>query len=124
MYGQQGMGLGQMGALAAMPAFGAGQQYASQVTNPNAVGAYMSPYQQQVTDVAKAAAVREAQIANTAGNLASARQGTYGGARQALAQAERERGLLSNLSNIQATGNQNAYNQAIQNMQYSQNSAT
>lgn len=121
MYGQQGVGLGQMGTMAAMPAFGAGQQYANQVTNPNAVGAYMSPYQQQVTDVAKAAAVREAQIADKNMNLASARSGTYGGARQALAQAERERGLLSNLSNIQATGSQNAYNQAIQNMQYGSN---
>lgn len=118
---QQARRLGQMGLAGAMPAFQAGQNYAQQVTDPNAVAQYMSPYQQQVTDVAKAAAVRDAQMANNAMNLASARQGTYGGARQALAQSERERGLLSNLSNIQAQGSQNAYNQAIQNMQYGQN---
>lgn len=121
MYGRQGMGIGQMGLAGAMPAFGAGQQYAQQVTDPRAVGSYMSPYMQNVVDVQKAAAVREAQMANTAQNLASARSGTYGGARQALAQAERERNLMSNLSNIQAQGSQNAYNQALQNMQYGAN---
>lgn len=121
MLGRQGMGIGQMGLAGAMPAFQAGQQYASQVTNPNAVSQYMSPYMQNVVDTQKAAAVREAQMANQASNLASARSGTYGGARQALAQAERERGLLANLSNIQAQGSQNAYNQALQNMQYGAN---
>lgn len=118
---QQAGRLGQMGLAGAMPAFGAGQQYASQVTNPNAVSQYMSPYMQNVVDTQKAAAVREAQIANQTQNLASARSGTYGGARQALASAERERGLLSNLANIQAQGSQNAYNQALQNMQYGAN---
>lgn len=121
MLGRQGMGIGQMGMMGAMPAFGAGQQYARQVTDPNAVGAYMSPYQQAVTDVAKNAAVREAQMAGNAANLASARSGTYGGARQALAQAERERNLLSNLSNIQAQGSQSAYDKAIAAQQFGAN---
>jgi hypothetical protein len=121
MYGQRGAGLGQIGMMGAMPAFGAGQQYANQVTDPNAVGAYMSPYQQQVTDIAKNAAVREAQLAQQATNLGAARQGTYGGARQALGQAERERNLLSNLSNIQAQGSQSAYDRAIANQQFGAN---
>jgi len=121
MYGQQGAGLGLMGAMQAAPAFGAGSQYAQQVTNPNAVGAYMSPYQQQVTDVAKSAAIREAQLAQQATNLGAARQGTYGGARQALQQSERERNLLSNLSNIQAQGSQSAYDRAIANQQFGAN---
>ena len=121
MLGRQGMGIGQLGMAGAMPAFGAGAEYMRGITDPATVGSYMSPYQQNVVDVQKAAAVREAQMANNAANLASARSGTYGGARQALAQAERERGLLSNLSNIQAQGSQNAYNQAIQNMQYGSN---
>lgn len=73
---------------------------------------FMSPYMQAVTDVQKQAAVREAQIAQQQANLGAARQGTYGGARQALAQAERERGLLDRLSNIQATGSQAAFDQA------------
>lgn len=110
-----------MAGMAGLGQLGAGAQYARQATDPRSVGAYMSPYQQAVTDVAKTAAVREAQMAQNQANLGSARQGTYGGARQALAQAERERNLLSNLSNIQAQGNQNAYNAAMQNMQYGAN---
>ena len=121
MYGQQGANIGQLGLMGAMPAFGAGQQYAGQVTSPGAVSSYMSPYQQAVTDVAKNAAIREAQLADQQVNLGAARQGTYGGARQALAKAERERNLLSNLSNIQAQGSQSAYDRAIQNMQYGAN---
>ena len=118
MYGAQGAGLGQLGMAAAAPAFGAGQQFASQVTDPRSMAQYMSPYQQAVTDVAKTAAVREAQIAQNQANLGSARQGTYGGARQALQQSERERNLLSNLSNIQAQGSQSAFDKAMQTQQF------
>jgi hypothetical protein len=121
MYGQQGASLGLMGAMQAAPAFGAGSQYAQQVTNPYAVQSYMSPYQQGVTDVAKNAAMREAQMVENANRLSSARQGTYGGARQALASLEREKNLLGNLSNIQAQGSQSAYDRAIQAQQFGAN---
>lgn len=110
-----------MAGIAGLGQLGAGAQYARQATDPRSVGAYMSPYQQAVTDVAKTAAVREAQIAQNQANLGAARQGTYGGARQALAQAERERNLLSNLSNIQAQGSQAAYDKAIQAQQFGAN---
>ncbi len=119
--GQQGQGIGQLGMMGAMPAFGAGQQYANQVTDPNAVAQYMSPYQQQVTDIAKSDAVRNAQLAQQQANLGSARQGTYGGARQALAQSEREKNLMSNLSNIQAQGSQSAFDRAIASQQFGSN---
>ena len=102
----------------AMGSFFAGQNYANQMQDPASMASYMNPYQQNVTDVAKAAAVREAQIAQSAGNLGAARQGTYGGARQTLANTERERNLLSNLSNIQAQGSNQAYQQAISNQQF------
>jgi hypothetical protein len=128
MYGQQGAmfgglgtALGAAGAMQAMPAFGAGQQYAQQVTDPRSMQSYMSPYQQAVTDVAKSAAIREAQLAQQATNLGAARQGTYGGARQALMQGERERNLLANLSNIQAQGSQSAYDKAMQAQQFGAN---
>lgn len=74
----------------------------------------MSPYMQNVVDVQKAQAIRDAQQANLAQNLSSARQGTYGGARQMLAQSERERNLQTQLGNIQASGLQNAYTAAAQ----------
>jgi hypothetical protein len=121
MYGGLGTALGAAGAMQAMPAFGAGQQFTQQVTDPRSMSAFMSPYQQAVTDVAKNAAVREAQIANQQANLGAARQGTYGGARQALQQSERERNLLSNLSNIQAQGSQSAFDKAMQAQQFGAN---
>ena len=107
-----------LAGAAGLGSLGAGQQYARNVTDPSMMQAYMSPYQQSVTDVAKAAAVREAQMAQNAQNLGAARQGTYGGARQTLAQAERERNLLSNLSNIQAQGSQSAFDRAMQAQQF------
>jgi hypothetical protein len=119
--GGMGTGLGMSGVSAAAPAFGAGQQFMQGVTNPANMAAYMSPYQQAVTDVAKANAVREAQMADQAARLGSARQGTYGGARQALQQSERERNLLTNLSGIQAQGSQQAYDRALAQQQFGAN---
>ena len=118
--GQFGLGSGLAG-MAGMGSLGAGQQYAAGVTSPQAMQAYMSPYQQNVTDIAKMNAVREAQMAQNAQNLGAARQGTYGGARQTLAQTEREKNLLSNLSNIQAQGSQSAFDRALQSQQFGAN---
>ena len=87
----------------------------------NTTQSYMSPYMQNVTDVAKAAAVREAEMAKQAQNLGAARTGTYGGARNLLANTERERNLLSNLSNIQTQGAQSAYDRAMQTQQFGAN---
>lgn len=81
--------------------------------NSAAAAEYMSPYLRQVLDVQKTEAIRDAQMANLSGNLGAARQGTYGGARNALAQAERERNLNTQLGNIQASGLQKAYEQAM-----------
>jgi len=73
---------------------------------------YMSPYIQNVMDVQKREAVRDAQKAQLVGDLGAARQGTYGGARQLLAATERERALGQNLGDIQARGLQSAYENA------------
>ena len=118
--GQFGMGT-ELAGMAGIGSLGAGQQYAAGVTNPAMMQSFMSPYQQNVTDIAKTAAVREAQMAQNAQNLGAARQGTYGGARQTLAQTERERNLLSNLSNIQAQGSQAAFDKAVQSQQFGAN---
>jgi hypothetical protein len=95
-----------------------GQQYANQVTNPYAQQAYMSPYMQNVVDVQKNEALRDAQMRNVGANLGAARQGTYGGARQVLAEQERNRNLQQQMANIQATGTQNAFQAAQQAQQY------
>ena len=107
-----------LAGAAGLGSLGAGQQYARNVTDPSMMQSYMSPYQQNVTDIAKMNAVREAQMAQNAQNLGAARQGTYGGARQTLMQAEREKNLLSNLSNIQAQGSQSAFDRATQAQQF------
>jgi len=80
--------------------------------SPEQTAMYMSPYSQNVIDVNKAEAMRDAQKGLMSGNLAAARQGTYGGARQLLSQTEQERNLQTKLGNIQATGMQNAFDAA------------
>lgn len=75
---------------------------------------YMSPYQQTVVDAQQRAAIDAAKRAQLGQNLAAARQGTYGGARQTLLQGERESGLRTQLGDIQARGLQEAYANAQQ----------
>ena len=116
--GQQALGYGGMGADIGTMGAQAGQQYFDLATNPYATEAFMSPYMQNVVDVQKQAALRDAQMANLAGNLGSARQGTYGGARQLLAQTERERALAGKLGEIQASGSQRAYEDAQRALQF------
>jgi hypothetical protein len=86
------------------------------LNDPNTVQSYMSPYEQNVIDVNKAQAQRDAQKGLVAQNLAAAREGSYGGARNALMQSEADRNLQTQLGNIQATGMQNAYDSATKNM--------
>ena len=99
-------------------AAGAGQGYFNLATSPQAQQAFMSPYMQNVLDVQKQEAIRDAQKAQLTQNLAAARQGTYGGARQTLATTERERNLGQNLANIQAAGTQKAFEAAQQAQQF------
>jgi hypothetical protein len=110
----------------AMPAYQAlsglaGVNYASQATNPGATAAYMSPYMQNVVDTQKAEATRDAQKGLVSQNMAAARQGTYGGARNALMTSEADRNLQTQLGNIQATGSQNAFQNAQQAQQFGAN---
>lgn len=110
-YGGQAVGLGQQAA-------GTGQQYMGLATSPGAQQAFMSPFMQNVVDVQKEEAIRDAQKGQLAANLGAARQGTYGGARQLLATTERERNLAQNLANIQAAGSQKAFEAAQQAQQF------
>lgn len=127
-YGRQGaniglgaLGYGGMGAGLGMQAAGAGQQYAQQATNPSDVAAYMSPYMQNVTDVQKAAAVRDYQKAMPQLAAQQVKAGAFGGTRGAVERAEAQRGLMSQLQNIQAQGQQNAFQNAQQAQQFGAN---
>jgi hypothetical protein len=110
-----GTGFAEQGGIAAL---GAGDRYLNAVTDPNITKAFMSPYMQNVVDLQKSSAIRDAQKAQLGADLGAARQGSYGGARQLLATTERERALGSQLADIQARGTQSAYDQALKNMQF------
>jgi hypothetical protein len=120
MPGQFNLGTGYQ-AMGGAGALNAGQNYNMMATNPYAQQAFMSPYMQNAVDVQKQQAVRDAQINNVGANLGSARQGTYGGARQVLAEQERNRNLQTQLGSIQATGTQKAFETAQQAQQYGAN---
>jgi hypothetical protein len=102
-------------------AAGAGAQYANMATSPGAIGAYMSPYMQNVVDLQKQEANRAYDItgAKTMGQGVAA--GAFGGSRDALMRAENERNRNTTLANIQAQGSQSAYDKAMQSMQYGSN---
>ena len=103
--GQGNVGLG-TGAI------GQGINTLQGLTNADQTQQYMSPYIQNVMDVNKAEAYRDAQKQLVGANLASSKQGTYGGARNALMQSEADRNLQTKMGGIQATGMQNAFDAA------------
>jgi hypothetical protein len=85
-------------------------------TGPDAfgagIGAYMSPYQQNVTDIQKREAVRQSDIQGQGQQARAAQAGAFGGYREAIERAERERNLGQNLDDIQAKGSQSAFDRA------------
>jgi len=99
------------GAFQGLPGVTAGQ------FDIEAARQYMSPYQQGVVDIQQRQAIEAARQAQLGGNLSAVRQGTYGGARQALLQSQREAGLRQQLGDIQTTGLQAAYDRAAQQFQ-------
>jgi hypothetical protein len=76
------------------------------------VGGYMSPYMQNVVDVEKRGAIRDYQVGNTMQQAQATQAGAFGGGREAIQRAERERGLMGTLGGIQSRGAQAAYDQA------------
>lgn len=109
-----------MGGTAAgtAQALGAGQQYAQQATNPYATAAYMSPYMQNVVDVQQREAQRMSDIAGTQQRGQATQAGAFGGSRQAIMEAERQRNLATQQGTIQAQGLQSAFDQARQAQQF------
>jgi len=80
----------------------------------NAVQQYMSPYMQNVVDVQKREAARQANIQAAQEQARTAHAGAFGGGRDAIVRAERERNLGQQMGDIQATGSQAAFQQAMQ----------
>lgn len=120
-YGGMGSMYGQQAANMAQQGYGAGAQYAQQATDPNAVKAYMSPYMQNVVDYQKSQAIRDYGIGQQGLKAQASRAGAFGGSRQAIQEAEAQRSLGSQLQGIEATGAQQAFNNAQQQQQFGAN---
>ena len=113
-----GLGVGQtMGFGAASTGLGQALAYdpcRTPVFGSGAASYYMNPYQQNVTDIALREAQQQGDIQKQQGALGAIGRGTFGGARQALIQAEQGRNLNRQLSDIQAQGSQQGYLNAQQ----------
>ena len=76
------------------------------------IGSYMSPYMQNVVDIEKREAGRQSDIAGTQQQAQATQAGAFGGGRDAIMRAERERNLGQQMGDIQAKGSQAAFDQA------------
>lgn len=83
-------------------------------TQPGIASAYMSPYMQNVVDIQTREAQRQADIARTGRQAQATAAGAFGGSRQAVMEAEAARNLAQQKGDIQATGQQAAFQQAQQ----------
>jgi hypothetical protein len=113
-------------ALAGQAGLGAlNAQYTYGPSNFDAATAksMMNPYMQNVVDVQKQQAMRDAAIAQQGQKAQAVNAGGFGGSRDFLMRNQGNAELQRGLQNIQATGLNNAYNQAQQqyNTQYGQN---
>ena len=73
------------------------------------VGGYMSPYMQNVTDIQKREAARQSGIQGIQQQAQATQAGAFGGSRDAIQRAERERNLSQQMGDIQAQGSQAAF---------------
>jgi hypothetical protein len=80
----------------------------------NMTSPLMSPYMQGVVDIQQREAQRQADIAGTNQQAQATKAGAFGGGRDAIMRAEAARNLAIQKGDIQATGLQNAYQQAMQ----------
>ena len=95
---------------------GLGQYQAGQFnTGLGPVGSvqdYMNPFLQNVVDIQAREARRQADISRNTEQARLAQAGAYGGSRQAIMEAERQRNLGTQIGDIQAKGLMAAYDQA------------
>ena len=99
----------------------AGLAFARQAVNPNATAAYMSPYMQNVVNRQKQEAIRDFGISGAQQMGQATQQGAFGGSREAIMAAENERNMQWKLADIQATGTQNAFQDARSQQQFGAN---
>ena len=96
-------------AQQAQQTYGATQQYMPQI---GTIQSYMNPYLEAVLEPQRREATRQADIARQAMQGRMAQAGAYGGSRQAIMEAEAQRNLQTQLSDITGKGYLGAYEAA------------
>jgi hypothetical protein len=79
----------------------------------NALNSYMNPYLSTILNPQLEEARRQSQITQMQNDARMTQAGAFGGGRQAILNAETQRNLGTNLSDITGKGYQNAYTQAL-----------
>jgi hypothetical protein len=111
----------QMAGMAGLGSMQAGNQYAQQATNPYAMQAYMSPYMEGAVAPELREAARQSAMQGQMNQAKAIQQGAFGGSGSALVEAERQRNLAMQQSDIYGKGMQNAYQNAQQAQQFGAN---
>ena len=109
-----GLATAQGGTSAGMNRALSGMGYQSQDFDSAQAQKYMSPYLQNVLDVQKNQAVLDFNRGQADRNFAANQAGAFGGSRQGVQQALAGEGLQRQLGEIQATGQQKAFESAQQ----------
>ena len=108
----------QMGGIAGLGALGAGGRYQQMATDPGSMQAYMSPYVQNALEPQMQEAARRSAIQGQQNQAQAVQQGAFGGSRSAIVEAERQRNLGQQQSDIYSRGMQSAFEQARQAQQF------
>ena len=112
--GIAGLDTAQSGVQAGMGRALQGLGYQAGQFDSAAAQQYMSPYMQNVVDVQKAQALLDFDRAQAGRNAQAVKAGAFGGSRQAVQQALAGEELQRRLGEIQATGQQKAFENAQQ----------
>lgn len=110
--GIAGLPAAQGATMAGMQRALQGLGYQSQDFDSAAAQKYMPTYMQNVVDVQKQQAIQDFQDQNAARSAQAVQAGAFGGSRQAIAQGMAQNELSRQLADIQAKGQQAAYEQA------------
>lgn len=111
--GATDLGMGLAGTAAAR-ALGTGYNPYQAGQFADQAGMYMSPFIQQALEPQMREARRQSEIQRNMDQARAVGQGAFGGSRQAIVEAERQRNLGTQLGDIQSRGLQSAFDQARQ----------
>jgi hypothetical protein len=91
---------------------GPAQQVRADMFGGRQAAQYMSPYMEQAMEPQLREAARASEMQRNVNQAQAVQQGAFGGSRQAIVEAERQRNLATQQGDIRAKGYQTAYEQA------------